>query len=117
MKYMLLIYSDEKAWTPEERQDCFVESTQLSHQLSAAGNYLGASPLDSVATATCVRLRGGKRLVTDGPFAETHEQLGGFFLIEAKDLDEALGIAARIPAARKGTVEVRPVIELSGLPE
>jgi hypothetical protein len=117
MKYMLLIYSDEKAWNPEERQDCFVESTQLTHELSAAGNYLHASPLDSVATATCVRIRGGKRMVTDGPFAETHEQLGGYFLIEAKDLDEALAIAARIPAARKGTVEVRPVIELSGLAE
>jgi hypothetical protein len=117
MKYMMLIYSNEKAWTPEERQDCFVESTQLTHELSAAGKYLHASPLDSVATATCVRIRNGKRLVTDGPFAETHEQLGGFYLIEAGDLDEALAIAARIPAARKGTVEVRPVVELQGLAE
>jgi hypothetical protein len=64
-----------------------------------------------------VRIRAGKRLVTDGPFAETREQLGGFFMIEARDLDEAIGIAARIPGARKGTVEVRPVVELTGLPE
>jgi hypothetical protein len=116
MKYMLLIYSEENAWSPEERQDCMAESTGFSHELAAAGKYLLASPLESVTTATCVRVRGSKRLVTDGPFAETHEQLGGFFLIEAKDLDEALGIAGRIPAAKKGTVEVRPVIELSGLP-
>jgi len=117
MKYMLLIYSDEKAWTESEREKCFVESTQFTHELHAKGQYLGASPLHPVASATSVRVRNGKRLVTDGPFAETHEQLGGFFLIEAKDLDEAIAIAARIPGARKGTVEVRPVLELPGLPE
>jgi hypothetical protein len=117
MKYMLLIYSDEKAWTESERAKCFVESTQLTHELDARGQYLGASPLHPVAMATSVRVRNDRRLVTDGPFAETHEQLGGFFMIDAKDLDEAIAIAARIPAARKGTVEVRPVIELPGLPE
>jgi hypothetical protein len=69
-----------------------------------------------VATATSVRIRDGKRHVTDGPFAETREQLGGYFLIDAKDLDEAIGIAARIPGARVGTVEIRPVIEMPGLP-
>jgi len=116
MKYMLLIYSDEKAWTEDERQHCFAESTQLTHELHARGQYLGASPLQGVATATSVRVRDGKRLVTDGPFAETREQLGGFFLIEATDLNEAISIAARIPAARKGTVEVRPVVELPDLP-
>jgi hypothetical protein len=116
MKYMLLIYGDEKAWTPEEQQECFTESTQLTRELDASGKYLHASPLDSVATATCVRVRGGKRLVTDGPFAETHEQLGGYYMIEAKDLDEAIAIAARVPPARKGTVEIRPVIALGGLP-
>jgi hypothetical protein len=116
MKYMLLIYTDEQSWTDEEREHCFVESTQLTHDLNAAGQYLGASPLHPVATATSVRIRNGKRLVTDGPFAETREQLGGYFLIEAPDLDAAIGIAARIPGARKGTVEVRPVLELSGLP-
>ena len=117
MKYMLLIYSDEKAWAEGEREKCFVESTRLTHELHARGQFLGASPLHPVATATSVRVRDGKRLVTDGPFAETREQLGGFFLIEAADLDEALAIAARIPGARKGTVEVRPVVELEGLPE
>src|SRR5215468_2414085 len=117
MKYMLLIYTDEKAWAEGEREKCFVESTRLTHELHARGQFLGASPLHPVATATTVRVRDGKRLVTDGPFAETHEQLGGFFLIEAKDLDEAIAVAARIPGARKGTVEVRPVLELPGLPE
>jgi hypothetical protein len=117
MKYMLLIYTDEKTWTESERQKCFAESTELTHELHASGQYLGASPLHPVATATSVRVRDSKRLVTDGPFAETHEQLGGYFLIEARDLDEAITIAARIPGARKGTVEVRPVLELAGLPE
>jgi hypothetical protein len=117
MKYMLLIHTDENAWTDDERQKCYNESTELTHELNARGQYLGASPLQPVATATSVRVRDGKRLVTDGPFAETREQLGGYFLIEAKDLNEAIGVAARIPGARKGTVEVRPVMELSGLPE
>jgi hypothetical protein len=116
MKYMLLVYSDENAWTDSEREHCFAESTQLTHDLSAKGQYLGASPLQSVATATSVRVRGGKRLVTDGPFAETREQLGGYFVVEANDLNEAISIAARIPAARKGTIEVRPILELTGLP-
>jgi hypothetical protein len=116
MKYMLLIYTAEDAWTDDERQHCYVESTELTHDLHARGQYLGASPLEPVATATSVRVREGKRLVTDGPFAETHEQLGGYFLIEAKDLNEAISIAARIPGARKGTVEVRPVMELPNLP-
>jgi hypothetical protein len=116
MKYMLLIYSDEDAWTEDERQLCYDESTRLTHELEARGQYLGASPLQPVSLATSVRVRDGKRLVTDGPFAETREQLGGFFLVEARDLDEAVEIAGRIPAARKGTVEVRPVIELKGLP-
>jgi hypothetical protein len=116
MKYMLLIYAPENAWTESEREHCFAESTQLTHELNAKGKYLGASPLHSVTTATSVRVRDGKRLVTDGPFAETHEQLGGYFLVEAKDLNEAIDIAATIPGARKGTVEVRPVVELPGLP-
>lgn len=116
MKYMLLIYTDEKAWTDEEREHCYAESTELTHDLNARGQYLAASPLQPVATATSVRVREGKPLVTDGPFAETREQLGGYFLVEAKDLNEAIAIAARIPGARKGTVEVRPVMELQGLP-
>jgi hypothetical protein len=117
MKYMLLIYTDEDAWTDSEREHCFVESTQLAHVLKAQGKFLGTSPLHPVATATSVRIRNDKRMVTDGPFAETREQLGGYFLIEAEHLDEAIEIAARIPGARKGTVEIRPVLELSGLPE
>jgi hypothetical protein len=116
MKYMLLIYLDEKALDDTERQQCYGESTQLAHELKSSGRYLAASPLQPVSTATSVRVRDGKRLVTDGPFAETREQLGGYYLIDARDLDEAVGIAARIPGARKGTVEVRPLIELPGLP-
>lgn len=116
MKYMLLIYTDENVWTDSEREHCYAESTELTHDLNARGQYLAASPLQPVATATSVRVRDGKRLVTDGPFAETHEQLGGYFLIEANDLNEAISIAGRIPGARKGTVEVRPVMDLPGLP-
>ncbi|MGH8645533.1 MAG: YciI family protein [Gammaproteobacteria bacterium] len=117
MKYMLLIYGDEQALSENERQDCYVESTQLAHQLHASGQYLAANPLQPTAMSTSVRVRDGKRLVTDGPFAETREQLGGYFLIDAKNLDEAIAIAAKIPMARKGTVEVRPVIEIPGLPD
>ncbi len=118
MKYMLLIYFDEQAALSEaERQACYDESTQLAHQLRSNGQYLGANPLQPTSMATSVRVREGKRLVTDGPFAETREQVGGYFLVETKNLDEALGIAERIPMARKGTVEVRPVIEIPGLPK
>lgn len=117
MKYMLLIYSDEQAWGDAERELCFEESTQLAHQLKASGQYLAAAPLQPVAAATSVRVRDGKRLVTDGPFAETREQFGGYFLIDTENLDKAIGIAARIPGARKGTVEIRPVLEIAGLPD
>jgi hypothetical protein len=116
MKYMLLIYGDELALSEPERQDCYAESTQLAQQLHSSGQYLAANPLQPTSMATSVRMRDGKRLVTDGPFAETREQLGGYFLVEAKNLDEAIAIAAKIPMARKGTVEVRPVIEIPGLP-
>jgi len=116
MKYLLLIYMGENAMTEPEREHCYQESTQLAHDLHASGNYLGAAPLQPVATATSVRVRDGKRLVTDGPFAETREQLGGFFMIDAKDLDEAIAVAGRIPGARYGTVEIRPVIDIPGLP-
>lgn len=116
MKYMLLIYSDEKALTETERQECYAESTQLAYEMQASGHYVGANPLQPTSMATTVRVRDGKRLVTDGPFAETREQLGGYFLIEATNLDEALALAARIPMAKKGTIEVRPVVEIKGLP-
>jgi len=114
---MLLIYGDEQALSEAERNDCYRESAELAHQIHAAGQYRAAAPLHPTSTATSVRVREGKRLVTDGPFAETREQLGGYFLIDAKDLDEAIAVAARIPMARRGTVEVRPVIELAGLPQ
>src|SRR5437899_9518709 len=116
MKYMLLIYHDEQALSETERQECYTESTQLAHDIKSSGQYLAANPLHPTAMATSVRVRNGKRLVTDGPFAETREQLGGYFLIDAKDLDQAIAIAGRIPMARKGTVEVRPVVEVPGPP-
>ncbi|WP_292873672.1 YciI family protein [Nostoc sp. LPT] len=117
MKYLLLIYLEENALSQTEREHCYVESAQLAQQLNSKGQYLATAPLHPVATATSVRVRDGKPLVTDGPFAETREQLGGFFLINAQDLDEAIAIAARIPSAHVGTVEIRPVIEVAGLPE
>jgi hypothetical protein len=116
MRYMLLIYGDEHTLNEAEREKCYQESAQLAHQLSAAGQFLATAPLHPTAAATSVRMREGKRHVTDGPFAETREQLGGYFLINANDLDEAIAIAARIPGARWGTVEIRPVIEIADLP-
>jgi|SRR5437763_864072 hypothetical protein len=116
MKYMMLIYMEDQALNEAEREHCYVESTELAHQLKSNGQYLGSSPLQPTSTATSVRVRDGKRLVTDGPFAETREHLGGYFMVEAGNLDEAIGIAGRIPGARVGTVEIRPVIELPNLP-
>ena len=116
MKYMLLVYIDEQSMSETEREHCYVESAQFANQLNSSGHYLAAAPLHPISTATSVRVREGKRLVTDGPFAETREQLGGYFLVNAKDLDEAIGIAAKIPGARLGTVEIRPVLEIAGLP-
>lgn len=117
MRYMLLIYNDEKALDEDERQACYRESAQLACALDDAGQYIATAPLYPTSMAMSVRVRGGKRMVTDGPFAETHEQLGGFFLIEAEDLDEAIAVAERIPGARFGTVEIRPVLEVPGLPD
>jgi hypothetical protein len=116
MKYMLLVYSDEKAMTDAERQDCYVKSAQLTQDLNSTGHYIAAGPLHPVSTATSLRVREGKRIVTDGPFAETREQLGGYYLIEARDLDEAMDIAHRIPVASLGTIEIRPLLEIPGLP-
>jgi hypothetical protein len=117
MKYMMLIYHAESAVSEEERAACMVESTELCQELAAKGQFLGASPLHPVATATCVRIRDGHRLTTDGPFAETTEQLGGYYIIDAPNLDEAIAIAARMPPAKFGTVEIRPIFEMDGLPE
>jgi hypothetical protein len=114
MKYMLLIYDNEQAWTrisETEQRKIYGEYMQFTEDIKASRNYLAGSQLHPVATASSVRVRDGKELITDGPFAETHEQLGGYYLIEAKDLDEATKIAARIPSARYGTVEVRPLVE------
>ena len=116
MKYLMLIYNREGTMTEDQHAACVAKSTQLCHELAAQGRFLGASPLHPVATATCVRIRDGSRLITDGPFAETTEQLGGYYLIDAPNLDEAIAIAARIPAAQWGTIEVRPVVEMAGLP-
>ena len=117
MRYMLLIYGEENALDDVERQQCYQESAQLAHRLNAAGQFLATAPLQDTAMATSVRVRNGKSFVTDGPFAETREQLGGYFLIDARDLDEAIGIASRIPAAKLGTIEIRPVMEIAGMPQ
>jgi hypothetical protein len=120
MKYMLLVHHDEDvlmALGETELQRMRAESVQLANEIDSKDKYLDASPLYSAATGKCVRTCEGKALVTDGPFAETREQLGGYFLIDANDLNDALSIAARIPGARIGTVEVRPVMELEGLPK
>ena len=120
MRYMLLVHHDEVSFAqrPEdERHGMLRESVQLANQLHATGQYLNAAPLHPSAETACVQVRDGKRLVTDGPFAETREQIGGYFLVEARDVNEAIEIAARIPGARIGTVEVRRVNEVEGLPE
>jgi hypothetical protein len=119
MRFMLLVHHDEEAFgrrSEAERERLLQESVQLAQQLNRSEQYLGAAPLHPTSETTCVRVRDGKPIVTDGPFLETREQIGGYFLIDAKDLEEAIGIAARIPGARIGTVEVRPVTEVAGLP-
>lgn len=119
MKYMLLVHHDEEAFSKiskEKRQQMLAESVELTHQLHANGQYLSASPLHPAATAVIVRVREGKPMVTDGPFVETREQIAGYFLVNAKDLNEAIRIATSVPGARIGTVEVRPLIEITGLP-
>ena len=116
MKYMLLIYHDEKGWdtlTEAERQQIYGEYRNLGEQLAAKGQLLDGSELQPITTATSVRIRDGKEMITDGPFAETHEQLGGYYLVEVANLDEATKIAAMIPSARTGTVEVRPLAEMA----
>ena len=118
MKFMLLCYDDEAAWQKAgeaELRAAMDVAVGLCHEIHAKGQYVLASPLHPVATATSVRVRDGKRLVTDGPFAETHEQLGGFYLIDVPDLNTAIGIAARHPGLPLGTVEIRPILELPGL--
>jgi hypothetical protein len=113
---MLLIYLEEQALNDQEREQCYIDSARLAQDLEATGRYIAASPLHPASTATTVRIRDNQRRLTDGPFAETREALGGYYLVDAPDLDEAIAIAARIPAARYGSVEIRPVLEIPGLP-
>ena len=115
MRYMLLIYSAESSWTEQQREECMIESMAVCRELEREGKFIDAAPLHPVGTATCLRIRNDRRLITDGPYAETTEQLGGYYLIDVEDLDEAIEIAGRIPPARKGTVEIRPVFDLSVL--
>jgi hypothetical protein len=115
MRYMLLIYMEEGAIDETARRECYEESARVAHEMGS--RYLAAAPLQPVSTATSVKVRDGRSLVTDGPFAETREQLAGYFLVEAADLDEAIGLAGSLPGARWGTVEVRPVIDVPGLPD
>ena len=114
---MLLIYSAENCWTEGERRDCMLESMGICDDLAAEGKYITSAPLHAVTSATSIQIRDGKRQVTDGPFAETTEQLGGFYVIDVEDLDEAIGIASRLPPAKKGTVEIRPLFPLPERPE
>jgi len=120
MKYLLLVHHNEQVLTDlgeTELGKMRDESVALCNQIHATGQYLDAAPLHPTSTATCVRIRDGKRIVTDGPYAETREQLGGYFFITANDQEEAVCIAMKIPGARIGTVEVRPVLDVPGLPE
>ena len=112
MQYMLLIYSDEAAWSDDESYDCMQVSMGICDELAAKGCLVSASPLHPVAMATSLRIKNGKRQITDGPFAETTEQLGGYFLIDVDNLDQALEIASRLPPAQKGTIEIRPLFPL-----
>ncbi|MBI3769253.1 MAG: YciI family protein [Deltaproteobacteria bacterium] len=117
MQYMLLIYESEASFgkmSEQERGAIFGEYMKLTEDIRKSGNFVAGAPLRPTPTATTVRVRAGKRLTTDGPFAETKEQLGGYYLVEAKDLDEAIAIAARIPSARVGSIEVRPVMAMNG---
>jgi hypothetical protein len=114
MRYILLVHHNEQAFgklSETEQQQMRQESVRLAHQIHSSGNYLDAAPLYPTSTATSVRVRDGRQLVTDGPFAETREQLGGYFLVDVRNLDEAIAIAARIPGARIGTVEIRLLME------
>lgn len=117
MKYLCLIYGSEAAAKnipPDQGMTMMQDYRAFTEAIIASGHYLGGNPLQPTSTATSVRVRDGKTLTTDGPFAETHEQLGGYYLVEAANLDEALGIGARIPGAKFGTIEVRPIMVIPG---
>jgi hypothetical protein len=119
VQYLLLIYGNEAAWAamPKEQAGAmYGEYRAFTEAITKSGNYLGGNPLQPTSTASTVRVRDGKRAVTDGPFAETKEQLGGYYLVEAKDLDEAIAFAARIPGAKVGSIEVRPILQMGPPP-
>jgi hypothetical protein len=116
MKYLFVMYGAEDSWTDAERKECVIESLGLCDQLATQGKYVSASPLQSVATAKTVRVRNGRTQVTDGPFAEAREVVGGYVLLDLADMDEAVAVAGRFPTARKGTIEIRPLLALDGLP-
>jgi hypothetical protein len=113
MQYLLLIYDAEKEWAKLSEADqgkMFGEYMEFTRSIKQSGHYIGGEALQPIATATTVRVRNGKTVTTDGPFAETREQLGGYYLIEAKNLDDAIEVAARIPSSRIGSIEVRPIM-------
>lgn len=115
MRYLCLIYEDEKIWErmqEAESKAIYGEYYAFTEEIKESGHYVGGNPLQPTSTATTVRVRNGKLSTTDGPFAETREQLGGYYLIEAKDLNDAIQVAARIPGARLGSIEVRPVMAM-----
>ena len=117
MRYLLLIYDAESQWasmTEAQRGQMFQEYMAFTEGIKKSGHWVAGDPLQPTATATTVRVRNGKTTSTDGPFAETREQLGGYYLIKAANLDEATGIAARVPSARIGSIEVRPIMEMGG---
>lgn len=114
MKYILLMYAEPDAWPPDDHQSAIAESVRLCHELDAAGQYISAAPLQPAAAARCVKVREGRTVVSDGPFPETKEQLGGYFLIDVDNLDEAIAVAARVPGSRRGTAEIRPLLKLPG---
>ena len=119
MRFMLLCHDDEQYWQKAGQaalSSAMQEAVKLTHEMDAKGQYLLAAPLEPAATATTVRVRDGKASVTDGPFAETREVLGGFYLIDVDSLDEAIAFASRHPGAKVGSVEIRAVMDLSGLP-
>ncbi len=120
MQYLCLIYSDEKVWekmSTQEREAMYKEYFAFGEGIRQSGQYVGGNPLERSQTATTVRVRDGKTQTIDGPYAETKEQLGGYYLIEARDLNEALGVAAKIPGARLGAIEVRPIQAMMSAPK
>ncbi len=120
MKYMLLCYDNEKHWQnagPAVHEAAMQEAIALTHEIDAKGQFIDCAPLEWSNTAVSVRVRDGKHVVIDGPFAETREVLGGYYIIDVENLDDAIRIAERHPGARVGTVEIRPIMELAGLPK